>query len=390
MRIIVAHNVYQLAGGEDIVFASEVDLLRKNGHDVFTYVRDNAELANMPPITAALETVWSGRAVKEIGEIIDATRAELVHFHNTLTRISPSAYYAAKAKGAAVVQTLHNYRLLCPAATFSREGKRPCEDCLGKTLPWPSVLHACWRSSRAQTAVLASMLAMHRALGTWTKQVDLYIALSEFARRQFIEGGIPAEKITVKPNFVRKGYKSASLGSYAVYVGRLAVDKGIEFMLNAWEKTTGVSLKIAGDGPLRDLVKNAALNSSQIEWLGQLTQDKVRGLMAKAYCLIFPSIWYEGMPMTILEAFACGLPVIAPRLGVMQEMIADGESGLLYEPGNQEDLAAKVAWAFVHRREMEKMQRECLSVFTERWTPEKNYEMLMEIYEQAKCYSHQH
>jgi glycosyltransferase involved in cell wall biosynthesis len=388
MRIIVAHNTYQQVGGEDTVFASEVDLLRKNGHEVFTYIRRNSELNETPVLRATIDTIWSMRSAKDIGQLIDSTKADLVHFHNTLTRISPSAYYIAKAKGAAVVQTLHNYRLLCPVAVFSREDKRPCEDCLGRTPPWPSVLHACWRDSRAQTAVLTSMLTLHRALGTWKNKVDHYIALTQFARQKFILGGLPAEKISVKPNFVEKNTKTTRTESYAIYVGRLAPEKGIEVMLGAWKKTTGFALKIAGNGPLKGMVRDVARHSPHIEWLGHLSRDQIQELMAKAYCLIFPSMLYEGMPMTILEAFASGLPVIAPRFGVMQEMVADGKSGLLYTAGNEIDLAAKVNWAFLHRQEMGKMREKCLSVYSEKWAPEKNYEMLMKVYGEALASTH--
>ena len=389
MRIIVAHNTYQQAGGEDTSFNSEVDLLRQHGHEVFTYLRHNSELEQIPALNAAIETVWSRESVKAIGDLIDSTQAELVHFHNTLTRISPAAYYAAKAKGAAVVQTLHNYRLLCPVATFSRIGKQPCEDCLGKTPPWPSIFHACWRSSRPQTAVVASMLTVHRLLGTWSNKVDRYIALTEFARQKFIEGGLPGKKISVKPNFVSENKKARSAKNFALYVGRLASEKGIQTLLAAWKQIQNLPLKIAGDVPQQALVTDSAKRSANIEWLGRLSADEVQGMMANASFLIFPSILYEGMPMTIIEAFAAGLPVIASRRGVMQEMITDGETGLLFESNTPLDLAEKVNWAHQHKREMEQMREACLSVYAQKWTPEKNYKLLIDIYQKALYESRQ-
>lgn len=383
MRIIVAHTIYQQRGGEETVFESEVDLLRKNGHEVFTYVRRNDELTSIPAPIAAAETIWSREAARAIADLVKTTQAELVHFHNTFLRISPSAYYAAKERGAAVVQTLHNYRLLCPVATFVRDGKR-CEDCVGKTPPWPSIIHACWRGSRVQTAIVASMLTTHRLLGTWTKKVDRFITLSEFSRQKFIQGGMQPEKIAVKPNFVsRTSREPTKPGNYALFAGRLSVEKGILQLLEAWKHIGTIPLKIVGDGPLRDNVIREITRFQQAEWLGYQVNKQVFQFMANAYLLVFPTIRPEGLGLSGLEALSVGLPVIAPRLGVMEVMIQDGVTGLLFEPNNPKDLAAKVKWAFDHPAEMQKMRKACLLAYEERWSPEKNYETLIKIYEQA-------
>jgi len=248
-------------------------------------------------------------------------------------------------------------------------------------------MHACWRGSRAGTAVVVAMLTIHRLLKTWQEQVDRYIALTEFARQKFIEGGLPAEKIVVKPNFVHPDLgMGRHEGDYALFVGRLSPEKGIQTLLRAWRHLKGVPLKIAGDGPLRakleGFVKNEGLEG--VEILGRRPREDVFRLMREARVLVFPSEWYEGFPMTIAEAFACGLPVIASRLGAATEIVEDGRTGLLFEPGNPEDLAAKVKWAWQHPKEMEEMGREARQEYEQKYTAERNYEMLMDIYKRAR------
>src|SRR5215475_13999890 len=250
MNILVAHNFYKLAGGEDQCVAAEVALLRAHGHRVTQYSLTNDVIDGMGHLQLAGRTIWSRSALCDMRRLIRAHRPQVVHFHNTFPLISPAAYYAAHGEGVPVVQTLHNFRLVCVNAVLFREG-RPCEDCLGKMIPWAGVAHNCYRGSRAASAVVAAMLATHRFLGTWHHAVDAYIALSEFSRRKFIEGGLPADKIAVKFNFA---YPEPPIGDgsggYAVYVGRLSPEKGVQTLLDAWQSLGGtVPLKIAGDGP---------------------------------------------------------------------------------------------------------------------------------------------
>jgi len=391
MKILLVHNHYIQPGGEDAVFEAEVSLLRKNRHKVSIFIEDNSKLKKINPLKVAIETIWSKNSLTEIQKLIKKEKPNVVHFHNTFLRISPAAYYACKEAGVPVVQTLHNYRLICPGALLFRKG-RVCEQCVGKAIPWPGVLHGCWRNSRAGTALVTTMLVVHRLLKTWTEKVDIYIALTEFARKKFIEGGLPAEKIMVKPNFVEPdpGAKDYKIGDYVLFVGRLSQEKGLFTLLKAWKLVKNIPLKIVGDGPLRESLENfvncANLNK-KVEFLGRCSRKEVIQLMHKAQFLVFSSEWYECFPMTIAEAFACGLPVVVSRLGAMAEIVENGCTGLHFNAGDTEDLAAKVEWAWTHPQEMAEMGREARREYEAKYTAERNYEMLMEIYRKAieKC-----
>lgn len=250
-RVLLCHNFYQEPGGEDQVYADEGLLLESFGHEVIRYSRHNDDIANMSRLQTARATFFNKQTLEEVRKLIRKEQPDVLHCHNTFPLISPAIYVAANEAGVPVVQTLHNFRLLCPSALFLRNG-RPCEDCLGKLLAWPGVLHACYRRDRAATAVVAGMLAVHRLGGTWVRRVQQFIALSEFSRRKFIEGGLPAGRLAVKANFMRNdpGY-GGGRGGYAIFVGRLAAEKGIEALLAAWRRLkTPLPLKIVGDGPL--------------------------------------------------------------------------------------------------------------------------------------------
>ena len=382
MRVLIVHNRYTRPGGEDVVFESEADLLRSRGHEVVEFVEDNRRLKGVNPLRAAVETVWSRQSYRRIKELLRRTRPQVAHFHNTFLRISPAAYYACAEEGVPVVQTLHHFRLICPGSLLMREG-RVCEDCVGRRVPWPGVVHGCWRSSRLQTAVVASMLVTHRLLGTWTERVDLYVVPRGFIRQKYIEGGLPADKIVVKPNFVRPDPGVGEHGeNFVLFVGRLSPEKGLRTLLRAWRSLKGIPLRVVGDGPLLEEVRRGA--GDNVEVLGHLPREKVFHLMRAAQFLVFPSECYETFGLTVAEAFATGLPVVGSRIGGVPEIVEHERTGLLFEPGNTEDLAEKVAWAWAHPREMAEMGREARREYEVKYTAEQNYEMLMEIYRQAK------
>ncbi len=384
MKILAVHNRYQRPGGEDQVFLDETTLLETRNHRVLRYEVRNEQVKHMSRLTLAKDTVWNTSAYRELRALIRRERPDVAHFHNTLPLVSPAGYYAAKAEGVPVIQTLHNYRLLCPVALFFRDG-RVCEDCMGKAVPWPGVVHGCYRGSRAASGVIATMLTVHRALRTWTEMVDVYVALTEFARNKFIEGGLPAGKIVVKPNFVAPDPgRGPGGGGYALFVGRLAPEKGTGTMLAAWDRLgTRFPLKIVGDGPLKDQVVRVAAKRSDVEWLGHRPVADVHALMRKAEMLVFPSQWYETFGRVAAEAFAAGTPVIAANIGAVAELVEHGRTGLKFRPGDPEDLATQVEWALSHPSELRRMREEVRAEFEAKYTAERNYLALMEIYDAA-------
>jgi glycosyltransferase involved in cell wall biosynthesis len=380
--VLLVHNHYQRPGGEDQVFAAEAELLQDHGHRVVRFVVHNDRIREMSRLRVAAGTVWSGAAYRELRAVIRAERPAVAHFHNTFPLLSPAVYYAARAEGVPVVQTLHNFRLLCPNALFFRSG-RTCEDCLGRAVPWPAVRYGCYRGSRAGSAVVAGMVAVHRALRTWSRTVDAYIALSEFARATLVRGGLPAQKIWVKPNFVRRDPGVGSHGGgHALFVGRLSAEKGVETLLSAWDRLGGrIPLVIAGDGPLAGAVAEAARRSGgSVRWVGQQSGEAILGLMKDAGALVLPSLVYENFPMVIAEAFSTGLPVIASDTGSVASLIDHGVTGLHFRTGDPADLAATVQRAWSMPELLAEMGRRARAAYEDNFTAERNYRMLMQIY----------
>jgi len=383
MRVLIAHNFYRQPGGEDQVFAAECALLKAHGHAVREYVVHNDDLHRLGHMGMAAATLWNQRVYRELGRIVRDESIEVAHFHNTFPLMSPSAYFAARANGAAVVQTLHNYRLICPAATLFRDGKL-CEKCIGRA-PWPAVVHGCYRGSRPTTTAAAAMLGVHRAAGTYVEAVDRYIALTEFARGKFVAGGLPADQIVIKPNFVPNDPKPGTgAGGYAIYVGRLAMEKGIETMLEAWRLLGGrIALKIIGDGLMRPMVEQASRDIPGVQWLGRLPMDQVLHHLGGASMLVFPSIWYEGQPRTMVESFAMGTPIVASKLGSMIEMIDDGRTGRHFSPGDPSALARTVGELWQHPEQLASMRPHARLEYENHYSADKNHQMLMGIYADA-------
>lgn len=384
MRILLAHTYYKQPGGEDRVFLSETALLRQNGHEVLEYCQHNSRTADLGSLTLAARTVWSDSTYKELREILRREKPAVCHFHNTFPLMSPAAFYAAKAEGIPVIATLHNYRLLCPSATLMRQGS-VCEDCLATRIPSSAVRHRCYRGSRSASAAAALMLTVHRWMETWTRAVDVWIALTDFARQKFVDGGLPSGKVVVKPNFVTPDPGvSADREDFALFAGRLSVEKGVETLLAVWRAMPiPIRLRIAGDGPLAQQVEEASRLDPRIEWLGPLSRDRLNHQMKRARVLVFPSIWYEGLPLTILEAYATGLPVIASRLGSMESLVEHGRTGLHFEAGNPADLAENLTWSWQNPERLKEMGANARQCFLQNYTAQSNYLRLMQIYEQA-------
>ncbi len=388
MKVLLVHNGYQQPGGEDVVFDQEHQMLKNAGHDTVLYRRSNwdvNEYRGLRKIVLAKRTVWASDTKREFLQLLQSEKPEVVHVHNTFVMISPSIYSACREAGVPVVQTLHNYRLLCPSATLFRDGKI-CEDCVTGSL-LRGVQHACYHDSRSATAVVALMLATHRLRGTWQNEIACFVALTEFSRQKLIEGGLPAEKIMVKPNFVHPDPAARTGdGDYALFVGRLSPEKRVSTVLAAWKQLQfPVPLLVLGGGPEQTQLQAQAVHDglTHIRFLGQVPREQTIAAINNARFLVFSSEWYENFPVTIAEAFACATPVLASRMGAMQEIVSDGRTGLHFSAGDSEDLARKVEWAWTHRDEMRAMGVGARTEYETKYTAEKNYPLLMEIYRKA-------
>ena len=384
------HNYYQDAGGEDTVFAMESALLTKQGHEVTVIAADNSEISSVGRLRVAAKAVWAPDWHRLVAELLTRESFDVAHVHNFFPLISPSVYFAFNNARVPVVQTLHNYRLLCPAGTLLRSGS-PCHDCVGKSYPWPGVLHACYRESHLASAATATMLGAHNLLRTWSRRVDQYIALTDFAKNMFVRGGLPETKISVKPNFVhpdptvRSGFETRG---GALFVGRLSSEKGLSTLVDSWSRLGGIgTLTIVGQGPertaLEDRVQQAQL-AGVITFRGAVEHKELLNMMSRAKFLVLPSECYEGFPLVLAEAFASGTPVIASRLGAMAEIIDDGQTGLLFEPGDAQDLEAKIRIALQDSSLLREMSSRCRTQFETKYTAARNYDRLIEIYVRAK------
>lgn len=388
MKILLVHNTYQQAGGEDVVFEQERQLLERNGHRVLTYVRSNHELdaqSAAKRVALVKNIVSADDSARAIRTILRTERPEIVHVHNTFLMISPSIFAVCREEQVPVLQTLHNYRMSCPAASFYRDGS-VCEECSQHSL-FRSIQHGCYRDSRLSTAAVALMLQVHRMKRTWQDSVSGYLALTEFSRDKFVENGIPPEKIHVKPNFVYPdpGERSTA-GSFALFAGRLTEEKGLATLLTAWSQLARpIPLEIVGDGPLRAELESQSekMGLQHVTFRGRLSSAETRALMKQAALLIVPSVWFETFSLNIAEAFACGTPVLCSRLGAMRENVADQRTGLHFTAGDAADLAEKVEWAWGHSREMAAMGKEARREYELRYTPERNYSQLIKIYRQT-------
>lgn len=379
------HNRYLVPGGEDQSAAAEAYLLQQQGCDVELLEEDNRRIDQLGRARTAMRTIWSSESFHRIHNKLRTGKFDVLHVQNFFPLWSPSVYYAAAKCNVPVVQTLRNYRLMCVNSVFFRDS-HVCEDCLGKRFPWPGILHACYRESRAASAVVASMDGLHRLAGTWQTKVNVYVALTEFARDKYIAGGLPAEKIVMKPNFIYPSPQpGVGQGRYALFVGRLSPEKGIATLLKAWPAAANaLPLKIVGDGLLSGLVEDAARQSPAIEYLGRQSPAEVTQLMGRAEFLVFPTECYEGMPRTVIESFAVGTPVLGSNLGSTATMIIPGETGFHFMPGNIADLRERVEWCSQNLDQVRAMRSRARQEFDSNYTGAANARMLLAIYERAE------
>jgi glycosyltransferase involved in cell wall biosynthesis len=387
MRVLLIHNRYRRPGGEDEVVARERRLLQGGGHDVPLLQVSNEDFHGLgAALRIAIDLPYSRRARSLVAHVLAETRPDIVHVHNFFPLLTPSVFDACADARVPVVHTLHNYRLLCANGLLLRDDA-PCELCVDGT-PYNAARYACYRDSRLTSAAVARMLAVHRRRDTWQTLVDRYIALTPFGKALFVRGGLPADRIAVKPHFApepeRLSPSAATSPAYALFLGELARHKGIGVLLDAWTEVP-FDLHVAGDGPLAGQVREAAAANDRIRYLGRLNRRGVERELAGAAFLVFPSLLYETFGLALIEAFAQATPVLASRLGTAAEIVRDGQTGLHFEPNDAADLAAKATWLATHSPECETMGRRAREEFERKYAAERNLELLVVIYTNAQA-----
>jgi glycosyltransferase involved in cell wall biosynthesis len=382
ITVLVIHNQYQQLGGEDTVVRAEIDLLRRSGHSVLEYTRHNAEIAGYGALRKAsllLSTSWNEKTYCDLRTLIRNKRPDIAHCHNILPLVSPAAYYACRNAGIPVVQTLHNYRLLCPGGTLFRDGQR-CTKCI-RNRPQPA-FRRCYRNSRLETGAVSLMLNAHKAIGTWNRSVAAYLAPSQFCREVFVRSGMAPQRVICKSNFLKDDPgRRIKAGEYALFVGRLSPEKGVMQMLEAWRSLPNVPLIIVGGGPLyREAWDFINRTNLPIKLLGHLDAAATISWIKSSRFLLFPSRWDEPFGMGLLEAAACGVPAIASSIGAIPELVFPEKTGLLFDPDNFGELPDRVRWAWSHPGDMEQLGGNARRLYLESLSPRKNYQQLMNVY----------
>ena len=372
--------------GEDAVYRNERLMLEKHGHTVTSLERFNDDIDDTTlasKIFVARETVWSQASYDAVVEMIRNSKPDVAHFHNTFPQLSPSVYAACQDNGVPVVQSLHNYRLVCANGLLLREGK-PCEDCLTGGV-FNALKHRCYRNSLPATSALVWMQLSNRRSGAYSRNVNRYIVPAQFPIPRLVMGGVPEYRLAVKPNFLPEPpVFGGKREQYAIFVGRLTAEKGVQTLVEAWKRLPGAVLKILGDGEMRSkLEKIVNQNKLQVEFLGMQPRDEVLRMVSSAAVQIIPSECYEGFPMALLEAYASGTPVVASRLGSLDELVIEDETGLKFEAGNAESLAQVVQKLMADPAQLSRLGQRAYEVFLQRYTASRNYEQLMAIYNDA-------
>lgn len=390
MKILLTHNFYSSASpsGENQVLEAERQLLLNNGHELQEFSRHSDEIrtkGTIGIIQGAIATPWNPWMSKAIQKKVMEFLPDVVHTHNTFPLLSPSIFHAI-GKRAARVLTLHNYRLFCPAAIPMRNSN-VCTKCLDQNSSIPSLIHGCYRGSRAATVPLAVSVGLHRALGTWTHQVDAFITLSEFQRELMILAGLPREKVHVKPNFYPGNPAVVAWPKrepYVVFAGRLGAEKGVISLLRAWQSwgPTAPELRLVGDGELRSELESMAAGLP-VRFLGQVSAEEAQTQIANATLQILPSEWFEGFPMVVREAFAFGTPAAVSNIGPLPSIVEHGKSGVVFQPANPESLFQEVRTAWETPGLLERLGQGARAEFECKYTEEANYDSLMDIYQKA-------
>ncbi len=395
-RILVLHNAYREPGGEDGVVAAEVRLLCEAGHAVELLQEDSKRIHGLVKIRAAFSASYSVDAKARVAAAIRSFAPDVMHCHNLFPLFSTSVYDAAREAGVPVVQTLHNFRMKCANGLLMREGQI-CERCVGKTFPHSCVRLRCYQGSAIGSAAAAASITLNHLRQTYQQKVDIFVALSAFCRSKFLEFGLPADKVLIKPNFldpsletavcVEEGRQAAAAAEreHFLFAGRVSPEKGLSTLLAAWKLLPEPRplLKIVGDGREAEHLRVATTEGLPIEWLGRLPQQQVRSLMRRAAAVVVPSVWYEGFPLVAVEAFAAGTPVIASDIGSLSEIVGRDGAGLLVKPRDPADLARALRSFIEHPAEARACGLRARGAYEKRYTAAENLGLLEAIYQRA-------
>lgn len=386
---MIVHNFYGSANpsGENEVVLLEKALLESREHHVTMFSRHSDSLitqGSVGALKAAIVTPWNIKSARSLAVALDKYKPDVVHVHNTFPILSPAIFSAARSYPR--VMTLHNYRLFCPAAIPLRNG-RPCTICIDRRSVLSSVAYGCYRESRIATVPLALNVSIHRGIKTWDRHVDRFIALTKFQKDLMVRGGLPEQKIRVKPNFfpgtpsvVEFGLRSQSV----VYAGRLSIEKGVVDLIDAWKAwgDEAPQLKILGDGPLRAELQERAEGSRSIEFRGLVPAQVATEEIGRSRMLIVPSKWFEGFPMVLREAFALGTPVAVAQVGALPDIVKDA-CGVTFRSSDSADLLREIRQVWGSEQRLMEMSMRSRQLYESLYTEDINYRALLSIYEEA-------
>jgi glycosyltransferase involved in cell wall biosynthesis len=388
--ILLVHNRYQQPGGEDVMFETDAATLERRGQRVLRYERSNDEIAAYGPLERArlaVDTTWSVRTHRELRRLLRDERPAVAHFYNTFPLVSPSALAACHRAGVPVVLSVANFRLTCANAYLYRD-RHVCRDCVGRPVKWPAVWHRCYHDSAAESAVVAAMITVHGAIGTWRRKVDLLVAMSDAVKDVIVAAGWPDELVVVRYSAVEPDPGPRPEGpdeGYLLFAGRLSPEKNVATLLRAAARVPDVPVRIVGDGPDRAMLEDQARAAGlgNVVFLGRRPRDEVLALMKRARALLVPSAWYEPFGYVVVEAFACGLPVIASDLGALPELV-DASVGRIFPSNDDEALAAALRWAADHPEVLAPMGRAARARFEASFTSDAGYASLVAVHELAQ------
>ena len=380
-NILIVHNYYRIPGGEDTVVKNEKDMLEENGHKVVLYTRNNDEIKNLGKIKLLFESFFSFKTYNEVKRIVKENNIDVVHVHNTLPLVSPSIYYAAKKCKVKVIQTVHNFRLMCPSGTFTRKNSI-CEDCVQQNL-FAAIRHKCYRNSKIQTSIVALTLLLHRILGTY-KIIDKYIVLTEFNKNK-LKVILDEKKIVIKPNFVKRSMNLElnNEKKHFLFLGRIEELKGIRLLVKTCEKMKNIEIVIAGTGPLEEEIKQYIKKNKikNINLVGYKSKEEVFNLLKTAKALIVPSQCYEGFPMTIVESLSLGVPVITGNIGNLSTIIKHNYNGLIFNYNNEKSLMIAIDKLNKDVVLRKKLSLGANETYNQKYNEIENYRILEQIYD---------